>query len=124
MPNSIRWLLRGVKGRVRANFNWPGVISALSVVQITAGEVHFGSSQVQTMQPLQDFGYVLGDADVWVSNISPHRNDYRGDPGGVSFILHVDWESPLDVVVTITVEDAIPVEIQGYTVGGLGKDWR
>lgn len=60
--------------------------------------------------------YVLGAADVWVSNISPHLNTFRGDdPGGVRFILHADWDSPLDVAMTITAGDALPVGIQGYT---------
>jgi len=43
----------------------------------------------------------LGLANVWVSNIGPHG---RGtEPGGVEFHLHVDWNSPLFVVVSITV---------------------
>ena len=33
-----------------------------------------GASQIQTSPPYQNFSYVLGDADVWVSNISPHRS--------------------------------------------------
>jgi hypothetical protein len=113
MSQSIRWVIRGIRGRVRANFNWP-IISARSVVHISAGEVRFGTTQANQHPPLQDFHYVLGDADVSVSNISPHRNEFSGQPGGVSFILHVNWDSPLDVAVTITVEDNLPVEIQGY----------
>jgi hypothetical protein len=115
MSKSIRWVVRGVHGRVRANFNWPGVITARSVVHVTAGQVGVGTTQIRPTPPFQDFFYHLGDADVWVSNISPHKNEFRSDdPGGVSFILHVDWGSPLDVAVTITVEDALPVEIQGF----------
>jgi hypothetical protein len=115
MANSIRYILRGVQGRVRANFNWPGVITARSVVHVIAGEVHFGTTQVQQIPPLQNFYYTLGAAPIWVTNISPHRNEFSGtDPGGVSFLLHVDWGGPLDVAVTITVEDSLPVEIQGY----------
>jgi hypothetical protein len=44
---------------------------------------------------------LLGDADVWVSNISPHQ-------GGVEFILHVNWPQPLNIAVTITVEQEDP----------------
>ncbi len=59
--------------------------------------------------------YWLGDADVWVSNVSPHFNDhFEGEPGGVEFILHVnniDNGAPIDVAVTITVEDNLPLEI-------------
>jgi hypothetical protein len=114
MSNSIRWVIKRVNGRVRANFNWPGVITARSVVNITAGEVGFGSSEIVRSGPPQNFFYHLGDADIWVSNICPHHNSFNGDPGGVSFILHVGWDSPLDVAVTITVDDALPVEIQGF----------
>ncbi len=55
---------------------------------------------------MQDvFVYHLGDANVWVSNISPHA-------GGVEYILHVDWNEPLPVAVTITLESNPPVETQ------------
>jgi hypothetical protein len=30
-----------------------------------------------------------------------------GEAGGVEFLIHVDWTSPLDIIVTITVEDPI-----------------
>jgi hypothetical protein len=115
MSKSIRWLIRGVHGRVRANFSWPGVITERSVVHITAGEVGVGGTGGEQFPPFQNFFYHVGDANVWVSNISPHHNVFRrDDPGGVRFIVNVDWDSPLDVAVTITVEDDIPLEIQGY----------
>jgi hypothetical protein len=53
----------------------------------------------------QDFAYHLGDADIWVSNVSPHA-------GGVEFILHVDWPEPLNVAVTISVEDDDPQQFR------------
>jgi len=116
MSRSVRWVVRGVRGRVPASFTWPGVITNRSVVHVTAGEVRFGNTLRRPTPPFQDFYYVLGDADIWVSNISPRLNTFRGDdPGGVRFILHVDWRTPLDVAITITVEDDLPVEIQGYT---------
>ncbi|MFK4728998.1 hypothetical protein ROT00_04865 [Agromyces mediolanus] len=114
MGQSIRYVRRGIRGRSVQNFNWPGVITAKSVVHITAGEVGFGTTQKTATAPAQDFYYHVGDADIWVSNVSPHRNEFNGDPGGVTYVLHVGWDSPLDVAVTITVEDALPVEIQGY----------
>ncbi|HJX29722.1 MAG TPA: hypothetical protein VJ885_17610 [Thermoanaerobaculia bacterium] len=114
MSQSIRWVVRGVRGRVRVRFNWE-IITLRSVVHVTAGEVSFGSSQIQAAPPFQNFSYILGEADIWVSNISPHRNDYNPNrPAGVSFILHVDWPDPLDVAITMTVEDRLPIEIQGY----------
>ena len=114
MSQSVRWVVRNVQGRVRADFTW-NIIDVRSVVHISAGQVNYGASQIQTSPPYQNFSYVLGDADVWVSNISPHRNSYNPNkPAGVSFILHVNWPSPLDVAIDITVEDRLPVEIQGY----------
>lgn len=99
MASSIRVFYgkeKGLRGRCRMNFNWPP-INALSVVNITAGEAHdFGSANLLGGQP---FSYNLGDANVWVSNISPHQ-------GGVEFILNVDWPDPLNIAVTITVEDS------------------
>jgi hypothetical protein len=41
----------------------------------------------------------LGAANVYVTNIGPHGPE--PDIGGVEFLLHVDWDSPLDVTVTI-----------------------
>src|SRR6266849_6544994 len=116
MAQSIRFVLRGVKGRVRSNFNFSAIKSPQAVVHITAGEVKPGpDSIVLGGAARQNFMYNLGDADVWVSNISPHFNQhFPGEPGGVEFILHVDFGSPLDVAVTITVEDLPPGEIQGF----------
>lgn len=114
MARSIRFVRRGVQGRVRQNFNWPGVITARSVVHISAAEVAFGTTQAQPTPPTQNFHYHLGAANVWISNIGPHKNAFTDDPGGVEFHINVDWPSPLDVAVTITVEDELPVEIQGF----------
>jgi hypothetical protein len=92
----------GLKGRIRANFNW-SPINATSIVHISAGEAtNFGDHQLLADgNQVQSFAYNLGDADIWVSNISPHQ-------GGVEFILHVGWHEPLNVAVTITVEDRGP----------------
>lgn len=85
----------GLRGRCRINHNW-GEINALSVVNVTAGEAHaWGSANLLGGQ---QFNYLLGDANVWVSNVSPHQ-------GGVEYILNVDWPDPLNLAVTITVED-------------------
>lgn len=119
MSTSIRFVRRGVQGRVRQNFNLPGIISsAQAVVHITAGEVVVGGEPSVVVGPggtevVQAFSYNLGDADVWVSNISPHFNQhFPGEQGGVEFILHVNFEAPLDVGITITVEDQTPTVIQ------------
>jgi hypothetical protein len=89
MARSIRFVRRGLRGRVRQNFNWPGVITARSVVHITAGEVRPGTTQVNPVPPVQDFHYHLGAADVWVTNVSPHKNEFAGDVGGVEFQFEV-----------------------------------
>jgi hypothetical protein len=118
MSRSARFVLRDVMGRRRQNFNMPGVItSGQAVVHITAGEVALGGEPSVVgpdgTQVVQTFLYNLGDADIWVSNISPHFNQhFPGEPGGVEFILHVNWDSPLDVGITITVEDQTPFDIQ------------
>lgn len=118
MSQSYRYVVHGAQGRVRQNFNLPDVIrSGQAVVNITAGEVVLGGSRSIVVGPngtevVQDFMYNLGAADVWVSNVCPHFNQhFDGEPGGVEFILHVDWNSPLDVAVTITVEDSTPFGI-------------
>jgi hypothetical protein len=110
MAKSFRHVIRGAHGRVRANFNVGWIKSRQAVVQVTAGEISFNTDPSEVQGPnglvVQDFMYILGDADVWVSNVCPHFNDhFPGEEGGVEYILHVDWPDPLDVAVTITVED-------------------
>jgi hypothetical protein len=115
MAQSFRFLLRGVQGRHSHNINMPGVIkNRFNVVHITAGEAIVGQPS-ETVGPRgnaieQTWAYHIGAADVWVSNVSPH--DDAGGGGGVEFVVHADWGSPIDVGVTITVEDQIPFEIQ------------
>ena len=99
MARSIRVLYRGVQGRVRRNFNWPP-INKNSAVVITAAEWGFSGGIFGT-----DGRPRLGEANVYVTNVGPH--DPEGGSGGVEFHLHVDWDSPLDVIVTISVLDDI-----------------
>jgi len=83
----------GLRGRCRMNFNWPP-INRHSTVIITAGEATDVAPQAFDLKTA--FVFLLGDADVYVTNVSPHD-------GGVEFILHVNWPNPLNVVVDITV---------------------
>lgn len=95
MAHSIRVLYRNLQGRVRCNFNW-APINRKSAVVITAAEWGAGDRPH------------LGEANVYVTNIGAH--DPEGGPGsvgGVEFHLHVDWGSPLDVMVTISVLEDI-----------------
>jgi hypothetical protein len=50
-------------------------------------------------------GPVLGAAPIWVSNIGAHGGAVEA--GGVEFLLNVEWPTPLNVMVTITVLDEI-----------------
>ncbi|MFB7648345.1 hypothetical protein ACFC1G_27810, partial [Streptomyces sp. NPDC056085] len=53
----------------------------------------------------------IGAATVTVENISPHSPPY--DPNhGVTFVVNVDWGSPLHIVTDITVLDGPPVDIE------------
>jgi len=47
----------------------------------------------------------LGAAPIWVSNIGAHGD--ANEAGGVEFLLHVEWPTPINVMVTITVLDQI-----------------
>ena len=115
MSKSARFVKRGVQGVVRENFFWPGVIDQFSNVIITAGEVGVGGTGPAPPGATgQNFFYKLGAASVWVSNVSPHKNVFAHQTGGVEFLLHVDWDSPLDVAITITVDDAYPISVQGF----------
>lgn len=102
MARSIRVLYRGVQGRVRCNYNWSPIQKDSAVVMsaaewsATPGGI-FGISQGRPN---------LRSANVYVTNVGPHGPE--PSLGGVEFYLHVDWDAPLDVIVTITVLD--PVE--------------
>lgn len=117
MAQSIRFPLRGIHGRHTQNFNWPSAIrSRQAVVQVTAAEIK-PAPPSEVLGPngttTQNYMFWLGAANVSVSNICPHFNDhFNGEPGGVEFVVTVDWPSPIDVAVTITVEDQTPVEVQ------------
>jgi hypothetical protein len=108
MARSIRVLYRGQQGRIRKNFNFPP-IKLDSAVIITAAEFTpafggpFGG-------PLTLGRPNLGEANVYVTNIGPHNPE--PDTGGVEFFLHVDFDSPLDVIVTITVLEDIEQFVQ------------
>jgi len=124
MSKSIRFVRRGINGRIRQNFNWDAIRSHASVVHITAAEIipldpNIPPNLKDAGEPDQNFRYHLGDINVWVSNVSPHCNDHFIDEvGGVEFIINVDGPegiggafSGIDVAITITVEDNYPVEV-------------
>jgi hypothetical protein len=99
MSRSFRLIYRNQQGRLRKNFNWDAITKRSAVI-ITAAEWAAGQD------PFDDTGRpFLGEANVYVTNIAPH--DPEGGTGGVEFYLHVDWDHPLHVQVTITVLDLI-----------------
>jgi hypothetical protein len=104
MAQSIRVLYRAQQGTIRKNFNW-APISLDSAVVITAAEFSpafggLGGGPKTLGRPN------LGAAKVYVTNVGPHG--IAGiESGGVEFLLHVDWDSPLDIVATITVHEPI-----------------
>lgn len=87
----------------RESFNWffnPGIVHSDSVVVITASE--YQPEVVPPNYPNERLRFT-GDANIWVSNISPHG---EGTPNfGVQYAVNVDFFNPLFVVVDITVLD-------------------
>lgn len=102
MPQTIRKFWGPVRGRVTLNFNWP-VINHDSVVLVTAAEY-------VVAQPPSSEHRFIGAASITVENIAPHGPPF--DPNhGVTFVVNVDWGSPLPIVTDITVLDSRPVEV-------------
>ena len=106
MARSIRIVYRGVQGRVRRNFNWPP-INKNSAVVITAAEWRpsGGIFGITVGRPH------LGEANVFVTNVGPH--DPEGASGGEEFHLHVQFDHPLDVIVTISVLEDVEDTVVG-----------
>ena len=87
-------------GRRRQNIQIQGV-NTTSVAIITAAE--YSPELVPPNHP-NERRRNLGDANIWVSNVSVHGDD--GTPNdGVEFIINVDFPNPLFVVVDITLLD-------------------
>jgi hypothetical protein len=103
MSESVRFVVHRVMGRTHRIFRW-WIIDVLSVVQITAGEVR--PRKPRDTSPAQDYEFIIGEADVGVTNIGP-------GVGHVEYYLHVAWNAPLDIRITITVENSL-VDIQEF----------
>ena len=104
MARSIRVFYSNMQGVSRQNFNWPP-ITKKSAVLITAAQFFWpgGIGGLETIRPH------LGAASIWVSNVGAHDPEGPGGSGsgGVEFLLHVDSNTPINVMVTITVLDDI-----------------
>ncbi|MEU1390660.1 MULTISPECIES: hypothetical protein [unclassified Nonomuraea] len=104
MAFSERFIFQNCIGRSRHNWS-TGVISKESAVLITAAQWHFAEGIVgKAGRP------ILGDPgqepNVYVTNIGPH-GEPEGEAGGVEFLLHVESETPIDVVITVTVFEPV-----------------
>jgi hypothetical protein len=102
MPQTIRKFWGPLQGRATINFNWP-VINHDSVVLVTAAEYAVSA-------PPSDDHRFIGAASITVENIAPHGPPF--DPNhGVTFVVNIDWGSPLTIVTDITVLDNPPIEV-------------
>lgn len=100
MPKTIRKYWGGFRGHVTLNYNWD-VIDHDSVVLVTASE--YTKEKVR----------FIGAATISADNIVPHGPPY--DPNhGVTFVVNVGGDKPVDIVTDITVLDAKPIETQTY----------
>lgn len=96
MARTLRVIRKGTRGRARLNWNW-NAINEHSTVIMTAAQW----SPAGGIFPASQGRYQLGDADVYVTNIGPHGNG--SEAGGVEFYLHASTDTPIDVVIAITV---------------------
>lgn len=107
MSQSVRQYWWNLNGRCSLNFNWDA-INHDSVVLVQASEYSPDGND-----PKHSPRFV-GGANVTVANVAPHGPPY--DPNhGVTFVVNVDWASPLHIVTDITVLDA-PIDIE-YQAG-------
>jgi hypothetical protein len=105
-----------MRGRVLMNFNWDPITEKSAVVIVAAEAKSTGPTLTGTF-----WSPHRGAADVYVTNIGPHA-------GGVEFVLHVNWNQPLDVLTDIIVLDnfeqffevPLPPQDGGYIAGGGG----
>jgi hypothetical protein len=103
MSRSVRVIWKNIQGRQHLNFNWPPIHKA-SAVFIAAAE-WAPAANPDPYTPGPPGRPFIGEATISVTNIAPHDPEGTSSDGGVEFYLHVDWESPINVVLTITVLD-------------------
>ena len=102
MAQTIRHYWGAFQGRVTLNYNWP-IINSNSVVLVSV-------SEYVTQNPPSDDYRFIGDASITVENIAPHGPPFNPN-NGVTFVVNVDWSTPLNIVTDITVLDNAPIEI-------------
>lgn len=98
---AVRQYWHGLRGRSVLNFNWDAVDND-SVVLVTAAEFRPDAGS-----PAQSPRFV-GAATVTARNITPHGPPY--DPNhGVTFVVDIGWESPLNIVTDVVVVEAAEI---------------
>lgn len=100
MPKTIRKYWGRLRGRALLNYNWPAIDQDSTVI-VTASE--YNDQHVR----------FIGAASITVANIAPHGPPYDGNHG-VTFVVNIGWDSPLNIVTDITVLDDKPQEVQFY----------
>ena len=101
MSQTIRKYWGAFTGRVALNYNWD-LIEHDSVVVVTASEYTDQKARF------------IGATTIRADNVAPHGPPYDSNRG-VTFVVDVDWGSPVNIVTNITVMDAKPVDTQTYT---------
>ena len=102
MSQSLRVFWPPRNGQFQENFNWTP-INANSVVLVTASE-YDPAAPPDTDGSAKRF---VGAASISVSNIAPHGPP--SDPNhGVTYMMNINWGSPLNYCVDITVLDDAP----------------
>ena len=108
MSTSLRFYFGGIRGRSLQSLTFGGV-RPWSVVHVSASEATpWGSADYFPGHwNSQRFDLFVGAAPIWVTNVAPYH-------GGVRFMLHVDWRNILNVAVTVTLDDSIPIPVRLY----------
>ena len=101
MPKTIRKYWGALHGRVTLNYNWPE-IEEDSVVLVTASEYNAGRVRF------------IGAASITVANVAPHGPPHDSNHG-VTFVLDVAWDSPINIVTDLVLLDDKPREVQTWS---------
>jgi hypothetical protein len=115
MSETIRVFWPPISGVASCDLNWPP-INADSAVLVKASE-YDPAAPPDADGSARRF---IGAASVRVNKVAPHGPPADGNHG-VTFMLEVDWSSPLNVCTEITVLDAAepaPAQVF-YTDGAL-----